>query len=64
VANRLSGWRRGIFSSPGREILIKHVLSAIPTYFLTIFKMPKWFIYGVDRLRRTFLGKLANMHET
>jgi hypothetical protein len=54
VANRLPSWQRCFFSYPGREILVKHVLSAIITHFLTIFKMAKWAICGVDRFRRCF----------
>jgi hypothetical protein len=27
----------------------------MPTYFLTMFKMPKWGFTKIDRLRRSFL---------
>jgi hypothetical protein len=30
----------------GREILMEEVLSAIPTYFLTVFKLPHGHSYG------------------
>jgi hypothetical protein len=29
----------------------------MPTFFLTMFKMPKWGITRIDRFRRTFLWK-------
>jgi hypothetical protein len=41
IDNRLPGWQRGFLTYPGRELLIKSVLTAMPTYFLTIFKMSK-----------------------
>jgi hypothetical protein len=37
--------------------MIKSVLSAIPTYFLTVFKMTKWGFHRIDRFRRSFLWK-------
>jgi hypothetical protein len=57
IGNRLLGWQRGLFSYPGRELLVKSVLSAMPTFFLTAFKMPKWAFAKVDRIRRSFLWK-------
>jgi hypothetical protein len=43
----MSGWQRDFLSYPGRELLIKSILSAIPTYFMTAFKMPKWAYVGI-----------------
>jgi hypothetical protein len=57
VGNRLPGWKRGFLSYPGRELLVKFVLSAMPTYFLTVYKMPKWKIYRIDKFRRSFLWR-------
>lgn len=57
VANRLPGWKRKFFSYPGREALIKSVLSAIPTYFLTSFKMNKWAIHNSEKFMRAFLWR-------
>jgi hypothetical protein len=41
IGNRLPGWKRVFLSYPGRESLVKYVLSSMPTYFLTDFKMRK-----------------------
>jgi hypothetical protein len=41
IAKKLPGWQRGFLSHPSRETLIKVVLFAMPTFFLTVFKMPK-----------------------
>jgi hypothetical protein len=55
VGNRLPDWQRGFMSYPGKELLVKTVLSSLPTYFLTVFKMPKWGYAKIDRFRRNFL---------
>jgi hypothetical protein len=57
IAGKLLGWKRNFLSYPGRETLIKTVLTAIPTFFITIFKPARWFISGVDRFRRSFLWR-------
>jgi hypothetical protein len=42
-------------SYPGRELLVKTVLSAMVTYFITAFKPHKWMIHAIDKFRRAFL---------
>ncbi|PON88896.1 hypothetical protein TorRG33x02_152790, partial [Trema orientale] len=34
------GWRGSLFSMGGRKVLIKSVLQAIPSYVMSIFKLP------------------------
>jgi hypothetical protein len=41
----------------GRELLIRFVLSAIPTHLITTVKPPKWFISRIDKFRRGFLWR-------
>jgi hypothetical protein len=41
VGNRLPGWKRNMLAYPGREVQVKAVLSAMPTHFLTVYKLPK-----------------------
>jgi uncharacterized membrane protein AbrB (regulator of aidB expression) len=60
IANMLLGWKGKLLSYPSRELLVKIVLSAMPTYFLTIFKMPQWAYHKIDRFRRSFLWKGEN----
>jgi hypothetical protein len=57
IGNRLPGWKRKLLSYPGRETLVKSVLSSMPTYFMTAFKLPKWAILHIDRYRRSFLWR-------
>jgi hypothetical protein len=42
--NRLPRWKRNFFSYPDRETLVKLVLIALPTYFMSVHKMAKWVI--------------------
>jgi hypothetical protein len=57
IANQLPGWKRSLMAYRGRELLIKFVLTALPTYFLSVFKMPKWGYNKMDRFRRNFLWR-------
>jgi hypothetical protein len=56
IANRLPGWKRNFLTYPGRELLVKMVLSAMPTFFLTIFKMPWWGFPKLKDFREVFFG--------
>lgn len=40
VWQKLQGWEEKLLSSAGREILIKAVVQAIPTYTMSCFKLP------------------------
>jgi hypothetical protein len=45
-------------SYPRRELLVKSVLYTMSTYFMTVFKMPKWAHSRIDKFRRSFLWKV------
>jgi hypothetical protein len=49
VANRMPGWKKNLLTYLGREMLVKTMLSVLPTFFLTVFKMPKWGFTQIDR---------------
>jgi hypothetical protein len=57
IGDRLPGWKRDFSSYPGKELLINYVLSSLPTYFLTVFPLPKWGFSKIDRFQRGFLWK-------
>jgi hypothetical protein len=41
VRNKLHGWKEKFLSQSGKEVLIKAVVQAIPTYSMNIFQLPK-----------------------
>jgi hypothetical protein len=53
----MPGWKKNLLTYPGREMLVKTMLSDIPTFFLTVFKMPKWGFAQIDKFRMSFLWK-------
>jgi hypothetical protein len=57
IGGRLHGWKRNFMSYARRELLVKSVLTAMPTYFMTVFKMPKWTHSKIDKYRRSFLWR-------
>jgi hypothetical protein len=55
IGNQMSGWKMIFLTYPGRELLVKTVLSSVPTHFLTVYKLPKWAEKDIDRFCRSFL---------
>jgi len=41
--SKLSGWKEKLLSNAGKEILIKTAAQAVPTYTISIFKLPNSF---------------------
>jgi len=56
IQNRLSSWKASCISRAGKLILIKAVLSSLPVYYLSIFKMSKKVAAEINRIQRRFLG--------
>jgi len=54
VAKRLAGWKRGFLSKGGKLTLIQSVLSALPTYFMSIFKMPIGVADEMEKIMKCF----------
>ena len=53
VRTRVESWRRSLFSIGGREILVKAVLQSIPTYVMSLFRIP---VALVKKFRSLFLN--------
>ena len=41
VTKRVLGWKEKFISKASREILIKSVVQSIPTYYMSLFRLPK-----------------------
>ncbi|RVW38638.1 LINE-1 reverse transcriptase-like [Vitis vinifera] len=60
---RLSLWKRQYLSKGGRLTLLKSTLSSLPTYFLSLFVIPKKVCTRLEKIQRDFLwgsGALEN----
>ncbi|CAL8989771.1 unnamed protein product [Prunus brigantina] len=55
VQRRLQKWKRAFLSRGGRLTLIQAVLSSIPTYYMSLFKMPASVVNKLEKLMRSFL---------
>jgi hypothetical protein len=54
VWTKMQGWKERLLSQAGREVLIKAVIQAIPTYTMNCFKLPKKLCLELERLIRNF----------
>ena len=48
IAKRVIGWKEKIISKAGREVLIKTVAQAIPTYSMSIFTFLRKVCEGIN----------------
>lgn len=55
MESRLQGWSAKLISRGGRMQLVNSVLSSIPVYYMNCFRLPKWVIKRMDKVRRLFL---------
>ena len=54
VGKKLSGWKEKMLLMGGKEILIKVVAQAIPTYTMSCFLLPKGLCEDLERMMRNF----------
>ena len=54
MERRLGGWRARLLSRGGRLVLLKAVLSAIPTYFMSVFRVPAGVCKRIEAIMRNF----------
>ncbi|KAJ3688101.1 hypothetical protein LUZ61_017265 [Rhynchospora tenuis] len=55
LQRKLAGWKSALLSRAGRVILASAVLSTVPVYFMSVFKLPTWVIKAIDCIRRDFI---------
>ena len=49
------GWKGKLMNFAGRRVLVRTVLSSLPTFALTVLKVPKRVLKENDKARRRFL---------
>nr|GEW33459.1 RNA-directed DNA polymerase, eukaryota, reverse transcriptase zinc-binding domain protein [Tanacetum cinerariifolium] len=54
VTAKLSSWKAKTLSVGGRLTLVKFVLGAIPTYFMSLFKVPEGVLKRLESLQNSF----------
>ncbi|KAH7676557.1 hypothetical protein IHE45_07G024900 [Dioscorea alata] len=57
VRSRLSPWKSTYLSLGGRLTLLNSVLSTVPVYWISVFKLPIWVLNKIYKIRRDFLWK-------
>ncbi|CAB4278922.1 unnamed protein product [Prunus armeniaca] len=55
VERRLEGWSKALLSQGGRLTLIQAVLSSLPTYYLSLFRIPASVAKRLEKIMRNFL---------
>ncbi|XP_019168926.1 PREDICTED: uncharacterized protein LOC109164834 [Ipomoea nil] len=54
LRHRLAGWHKNVLSRAGKEILIKSVAQALPTYTMSIYYLPLTFCEHLERIMNQF----------
>ena len=66
IWQKIQGWKERLLSQGGREVLIKVVLRAMPTYSMACFKLPKSLCKDIESLIRKFWwgfkGEVRKIH--
>ncbi len=53
----LAGWKGLPLSRAGRLVLVNAVLSSVPVFFCSAFRLPVWVAKAIDKIRRGFFWK-------
>lgn len=66
IVAKLEGWKENLLNQAGKEILIKAIIQAIPSYTMTIVRFPKNFYRSIcSRIARFWWsgnGRDRGMH--
>ena len=54
VWQKLQGWESKLLSQASREVLLKSVIQAIPTYAMSCFKLPIGLCHEIEGLMKRF----------
>ncbi|KAH9689005.1 reverse transcriptase domain-containing protein [Citrus sinensis] len=64
VLSKLSSWQNKCFSSEGKEILIKAVAQAVPTYAMNVFKIPQGLCDDIQKAVARFWWGSSETHRS
>ena len=68
VWGKLQGWKEKLLSQVGKEVLLKAVVQAIPTFAMSCFRLPLGLCHDIEMLIRKFWwgqrGDRRNIHWT
>ncbi|XP_041016130.1 uncharacterized protein LOC121258651 [Juglans microcarpa x Juglans regia] len=54
IGNHMQNWKVKFISNVGKEVLLKSIVQAIPTYYMSIFKLPKTILNAINKLMQQF----------
>lgn len=54
IWKKIQGWKENFLSRPGKEVLIKAIVQAIPTYMMSIFRIPDGIIDDIHSMLARF----------
>ena len=61
IAKRVTGWKEKFISKAGREVLIKTIAQAIPTYSMSLFKLPRGLCNDINSIiAKYWWGQTSN----
>ena len=63
VRNKLQNWKGQILSLGGRLTLVNAVLSAIPLYAMSLYKVPKTILAQINKIRRLFVWQGSSIRK-
>lgn len=48
IMSKIKGWKENLLNQAGKEVLIKSIIQAVPTYVMSIIRFPKNFCKGIS----------------
>lgn len=54
IMNKVLGWRLKLLNNGGKEVLIKTVITSIPTYAMSVFQLPITWCKGINAIIARF----------
>ena len=55
IGARLAGWWGKHFTKAGKFVRCRSVLTAMVLYHMAVFKLPKWMLWRIEKIKRSFL---------